>query len=412
MINQYRLFIKKMSEQKELKTKIEGFNLIIYLEDNITKENSSSLGKLILDTATKTPQLLLKFDLSNLNGISSAGIHMLINIKNSLKNQPNIKLENVTEDIYNIFNTTGLTELFDIEQEYKKFKMDNLEQVGKGANSKVLKLDEDKVIKVFSKNSNLDIVIRNEKKMTKKAFLCGIPTPLTYDIVHVGDCYGLIYEYLDAKDLIKIMEEDKAHLVDYIKQFTQLMKHMHSIEIDSSKLNDLRSLALRLFPSLKGKVLNDEDYEKVKKIYENIPDKKTFVHGDCHPGNVMVKNGKMYFIDLAAAGVGHHINDLMGMYNIYRINIHNPDKMKNSPLLKNFTMDELNLIWDTFLKEYIGTNDENILKKAEEQIAGFAFTRILFAEIALPGYLPKPVLEMYTKKAVSFYDKGLEPLVF
>ena len=398
--------------QKELKTKIEGFNLIIYLEGNITKENASYLEKSILETATKTPQLILKFDLKELKIISSPGIRMFMNIKNSLKNQPNIKLENVNQDIYDIFISTGLTEIFDIEKVYTEMNIDNLELVGKGANSKILRLNEDKVIKIFSKNSRLDIMIQNEKAMTKQAYLCGISTPLTYDIVKVGDCYGLIYEYLDAKDLIKIMEEDKEHLVDYVKQFTQLMKHMHSIELSNNKLIDLRAMALRLFPSLKGKVLNDEDYEKVKKIYENIPYKKTFVHGDCHPGNVMVKNGKMYFIDLAAAGVGHHINDLMGMFNIYRINIHNPDKMKNSPLLKNFTIDELNLIWDTFLKEYLGTEDEKILKKAEEQIAGFTYTRILFAEIALPGYIPKPILEMYTKKAVAFYDKGLEPLVF
>ena len=399
-------------DQKLLKTKIEGFNIIVYLEGNITKENCISLEKNILDIATKTPQLMLKFDLKELKNITSAGIRMLMNIKNSLKNQPNIKLENVNQNIYDILISSGLAEIFDIYKIYRDINIDNLELVGKGANSKVLRLTDDKVIKIFSKNTNLDMLIQNEANMTKIAFQCGIPTPITYDIVKAGDCYGLIYEYLDAKDLIKIMEEDKAHLVDYIKQFTQLMKHMHSIEIKNNKFNDLKFMSLRLLPSLKGKVLNDEDYEKIKKIYENIPDKKTFVHGDCHPGNVMVKNGKMFFIDLAGAGVGHHITDLMGMYNIYRINIHNPDKMKNSPLLKNFTMDELNLIWDTFLKEYLGTEDEKILKKAEEQIAGFSYTRILFAEIALPGYIPKPVLEMYIKKAVAYYDKGLEPLVF
>ena len=399
-------------DQKLLKTKIEGFNIIVYLEGNITKENCISLEKNILDIATKTPQLMLKFDLKELKNITSAGIRMLMNIKNSLKNQPNIKLENVNQDIYDILISSGLYEIFDIYKIYRDINIDNLELVGKGANSKVLRLTDDKVIKIFSKNTNLDMLIQNEANMTKIAFQCGIPTPITYDIVKAGDCFGLIYEYLDAKDLIKIMEEDKAHLVDYIKQFTQLMKHMHSIEIKNNKFNDLKFMSLRLLPSLKGKVLNDEDYEKIKKIYENIPDKKTFVHGDCHPGNVMVKNGKMFFIDLAGAGVGHHITDLMGMYNIYRINIHNPDKMKNSPLLKNFTMDELNLIWDTFLKEYLGTEDEKILKKAEEQIAGFSYTRILFAEIALPGYIPKPVLEMYIKKAVAYYDKGLEPLVF
>ena len=101
-------------DQKLLNTKIEGFNIIVYLEGNITKENCISLEKNILDIATKTPQLMLKFDLKELKNITSAGIRMLMNIKNSLKNQPNIKLENVNQDIYDILISSGLAEIFDI----------------------------------------------------------------------------------------------------------------------------------------------------------------------------------------------------------------------------------------------------------------------------------------------------------
>ena len=400
------------SDKKELKSNLEGKNLTIYIEETINAQNSSMIEKSISEIISKNPETNLKLDLSNLKDISSAGIRLLMDLKNLYGKQTKIKLENVSKEVYEILETTGLTEYFEIKKSLREVSIDNLKLIGQGANSKVYKLDNDKVIKVFNPKTLFDLVIKNENNITRNAFLCGVPTTIAYDIVKVGDCYGSIYEYLEAKDLIKIMEEDKEHLVNYIKDFTKLMKKMHTIEVDKNKFYDLKRKSLELLPKLKGKVLNDEEYEKLKKIYENIPDRYTFIHGDCHPGNVMVKDGKMIFIDLATAGMGHPIIDLMGMYNIYRINIHNPDKMKNSPLLKNFKIEELNLIWDVFMKEYLGTEDENILKKAEDQIAGFSYTRILFAEVAFPGYLPKHLLDMFKNKAIAFYDKGLEPICF
>ena len=41
------------------------------------------------------------------------------------------------------------------------------------------------------------------------------------------------------------------------------------------------------------------------------------MHGDCHPGNAMVEEGKIFFIDLANSGMGHPIIGLITMYNIY-----------------------------------------------------------------------------------------------
>lgn len=53
--------------------------------------------------------------------------------------------------------------------------------------SKVYKLDEGKVIKVFESNINFDFMIERENEFAKVAFISGVPTPISYDIVKVGN---------------------------------------------------------------------------------------------------------------------------------------------------------------------------------------------------------------------------------
>ena len=55
------------------------------------------------------------------------------------------------------------------------------------------------VLKVFKPNTSLDI-IRRENDLCKNAFVSGIPTAISYDVVQVGDCYGAVYELLNAED--------------------------------------------------------------------------------------------------------------------------------------------------------------------------------------------------------------------
>ncbi len=45
-------------------------------------------------------------------------------------------------------------------------------------------------------------------------------------------------------------------------------------------------------------------HKALRRLYETIPDRSTFVHGDSHPGNVMVQDGEFVFIDLMTCGCG------------------------------------------------------------------------------------------------------------
>ena len=95
------------SDKKELKSILEGKNLTIYIEETINAQNSSTIEKSISEIISKNPETNLKLDLNNLKDISSAGIRLLMDLKNLYGKQTKIKLENVSKEVYKILETTG-----------------------------------------------------------------------------------------------------------------------------------------------------------------------------------------------------------------------------------------------------------------------------------------------------------------
>ena len=89
--------------------------------------------------------------------------------------------------------------------------------------SNVYKIEEGKVVKVFKPEINYDHIIEKENNLSRIAYISGVPTPIAYDIVITGNSYGNVYEYLDAKTLAVVMEHDREHIEDYMKQYTKTL---------------------------------------------------------------------------------------------------------------------------------------------------------------------------------------------
>ena len=58
----------------------------------------------------------LTFDLKQLDYISSAGLRVLMVAQKTMVKQGKMKLINANEDVMDVFDMTGLTDVFDIEQ--------------------------------------------------------------------------------------------------------------------------------------------------------------------------------------------------------------------------------------------------------------------------------------------------------
>lgn len=98
------------------------------MEITVNKNGSeltiSPVGRIDTSTAPQLKQTVdeniggvtdLTFDFKNLNYLSSAGLRALMSTQKIMKSQGKMKLINVNEDVMDIFDMTGLTDVFDIE---------------------------------------------------------------------------------------------------------------------------------------------------------------------------------------------------------------------------------------------------------------------------------------------------------
>ena len=349
-----------------------------------------------------------EIDASQLEYISSAGLRALLKLSKAVGD---VAVVNVSSEVYEIFDVTGFTQILRVQKAYRNIDVDGLQLIGKGMTGSVYRMDEETVIKVFDPNINFDMIIKQENNKARNAFIAGVPTAIPYDIVRVGDCYGTVYELLKAKDLVTVITEDKEHMDDYIRDFADTVKEMHKTKVNAGQFEPLNAKSIEAVGYL-ASVLTPEETEKVRAIYANIPERDTFIHGDCHIGNAMVQDGSMMFIDLATAGMGHPIYDMVSMYSLFYERAHDQSAINDSPILRNFTQDEIIRIWNVFIRAYLDTDDEELIKKAERQIAGLSATRRLFMVIAMPGVLSPEAFGAMKQSVIAFHDAGLEPICF
>ncbi len=382
--------------------------LEIRLEGRIDSNNAPDVEQEIMNALDSNAGKEPVFDAENLEYISSAGLRVLMKIRKKL-NKP-VDVINVSRDVYDIFETTGFTDLLNVKKAYRKISIDGLQLLGQGMTGNVYRMDDETVLKVFHPNISFDLLISKENKKAKNAFVYGVPTAIPYDIVKVGDCYGIVYEMIKSKDLATVMSEDKSKIEEYMTMFAKTVRQMHSIHVEAGKLDDLKTTSIQALGYFKS-VMTDEEIQKVQRVYENIPDSNVFIHGDCHMGNAMLQDGELMFIDLSSGGMGHPIFDMVSMYSIYE-RADNDKARAVSPMLRLFSSDEIKKMWDVFIHTYFEGKDDEFIKEAEKQIALFSVTRRLFMYVALPGSLTPEQFNAMKDRVISSVDAGIDPICF
>ena len=109
---------------------------------------------------------------------------------------------------------TGFTQLLDVRKKLREISIDGCEQIGAGMSSRVYRIDADTIVKVFHPGIGLER-IEEEREIAKDVFVSGIPTAITFDIVKCGDCYGTVYELIDAVQFSKFLRDNPEKAPEY-----------------------------------------------------------------------------------------------------------------------------------------------------------------------------------------------------
>ena len=347
----------------------------------------------------------LVLDFEALEYISSAGLRLLMKLRKRL-NAP-IPLINVSREVYEILETTGFTELFDVEKKLRELSVEGMPCIGKGANGSVYRMDDEHIVKVYNPVSNTFEMIKHEKTAARQAFIHDIPSAISYDIVMVGDRYGMIYEMINAGTLGEVIANDPDNADVYARRMAELLKKLHSTEFDEGVLPDARSALMRWAEIADRSGCYDKIIiDKLRDFIMSIPAGNTFVHGDFHPGNIMVADGEFILIDMGDASMGDPIIDLLGSYHIMRLITR---RRGGAERYTGIPEQLLGRVWNVFMREYTGLSDEKELAEYEMKLKFYSIIRS-FAGVTFSELVPKEALPHITKEISEAFLAGLEKM--
>lgn len=254
----------------------------------------------------------LILDANNTKYISSAGLRSLLNFKNKFGN---VDVINTSTEVYDIFEMTGFTNFINVSRKLRDVSIEGCPCIGKGAHGTVYSLAPDTIVKVYRDTTMEEI--KEEREVSKKAFVLGLPTAIALDIVKVGEQYGTIFELLSARSCVDYINESQANLDDYIEKAAKLLKKIHSVPLEDGSLPNMKVKTLEYLEKIRNDI-SEDTYNRLKSFINAIPDVKKLLHGDYHLKNqLMVKNGDLMLIDMDTLCVGHPLFEMGQICNAY-----------------------------------------------------------------------------------------------
>ena len=312
-------------------------------------------------------------DCDELEYISSAGLRIILKIK---KEFPKTKIINCNQAVYEIFEMTGFTEMMDIEKGYRKISVDGCEVIGEGAYGIVYRIDPDTIVKVYKNPDSIDDIVK-ERERAKKAFILGIPTAISYDIVKVGDLYGSVFEMLKAKSFAELLNSGES-INKLVKQSVQILKLIHETENNSDDLPNKKEEAVKWADEAK-KYLPKDIGTKLVKMIKDIPERNTIIHGDYHIKNIMHLENENLLIDMETMGVGHPILELACSYCIYEgfecLDPKNPEKFLGVP------QEQCRKFMDLTYEYYFDELEDKDIEEIKNKVKIICYTRLLRRQV-------------------------------
>ena len=363
--------------------------------NNAPQTEESIMGQL----AECKPEAVI-LDASDLEYISSAGLRVLLRVK---KTYSDMRIVNVSSEVYEILDMTGFTEMLQVEKAYRVISVEGCEVIGEGANGKVYRVDQDNVVKTY-KNADALADIQHEREVARLALILGVPTAISYDVVKVGDSYGSVFELLNSRSFAKILAEEPQKMDWCVKEYVDLIKKLHAIDVPEGKLPSRKTYILGKYDRMKS-CLPDAAAEKLRVLLEGIPEQNTMLHGDYHTKNIVLAGDEVLLIDMDTLSVGHPILELAQMYNSY-IGFSEYDN-ENVKTFQGFDQETATTFWRRSLMAYLGTEDWAEAEAIEKKIRCVSYTMLISWRTKKPNWdsVEDPERDLWKSQLLGLLDQ-------
>ena len=317
-------------------------------------------------------------DARELSYISSSGLRILLQLR---KKCTSVSMVNVSRDVADILRMTGIDKLIDTRDALREVSVEGCPCIGKGKNGEVYRLDKDTIIKLYPMSSAVWQEVEREKENARAAFILGVPTALSFDVVQSGNQIGIVFEMVDAKSLRDVVASQPDMVETLITKAAELLKRLHRIEVPAGTFPDMAEIYRKRVAGLTDYLTQDE-IQLLYRMIDSIPKRNTYIHGDYHRGNIMVKGEELILIDMADSSVGHPMYDVLGVYMLGMdlVNKFSPQTVKQ---IIGWDTATVRKVWEIFRSVYFETDDPSEFSQIDDMMEAYCWLRhMTFFKIA------------------------------
>ena len=324
-----------------------------------------------------TPEKVV-LDAACLEYISSAGLRIILRLR---KKHQSLKIINLKPEVYEVFEMTGFTEMMEVTKAYKTVSIEGCEEIGRGANGSIYRIDRDNVVKVYNNPDSLDD-IQHEREVARLALILGIPTAISYDVVRVGDSYGSVFELLNAESFSKIIETEPEKFDWCVNEYVEMLKRIHDTVVPEGKLPDMKETVTGWAEFMQD-YLPEGPAEKLLSMVQAVPHDDHMIHGDYHTKNLELQDDEVLLIDMDTLAVGNPVFELGSMFNAFK----GFSELDHEVVRKfqGFDFETSCRFWRRTLELYLGTTDDDAIRSVEDKARIIGYTRLIRRSVRRGG---------------------------
>ena len=345
--------------------------LTFSLDGRLDTEASAKFEAELAEISRNNPHSSMVFDAEKLQYVASSGLRTILKM---VKTEKDFSLENVSDSVYNVFEMTGFSRIMKIRKALRKIDLEKCEKIGFGGNGAVYRVSEDEIVKV-NYNPSTYATLDLELSKAKEAFLLGVPTAISFDLVDCGEGRrGVVYETIKSKSLGETIQSNPELMEELAEKYIEQINKLHSIHTDNPVFGSMKD-NYRTQVENASKFLTEEEGKMLEMILEALPEGDVLVHGDAHPKNIMIQHDEMLWIDMEGMSLGHPIYDLISIAVV--LNGMRTDEMALGICgMDNATVLKLK---DCFIKKYFKTEDPEMIQKYAGMLDALRLIRAVFA---------------------------------
>jgi len=173
-------------------------------------------------------------------------------------------------------------------------------------------IDDETVVQVYDYQATIQ-EIEQEKANAKNAVRIGIPTLFSFDVVKIGDNYGIIYENVQSKPLGELIMAHPENFDKYVTDFSDLCHSIHRIHVGYDAFRPAKGVYSGFGQQMVAKgIFTQEENNSVLRMLDAIPEQDTFILSALRTSSVRYFDDELTIYGLRSACYGHPIYDLGG----------------------------------------------------------------------------------------------------